>query len=108
VIKLIAHQIEPALLHSSEFYETNPPNRAAQVSLTSAVINVKFSLVPSELGPSCRCARTELITLDLICPSTYQLLRNSGGDSGPDLSFEKSASSEHLFSSSHVSLAEAS
>ncbi|GKF66295.1 hypothetical protein Tco_0192812 [Tanacetum coccineum] len=27
---------------------------------------------------------TELITLDLICPSTYQLLRNSGGDSGSD------------------------
>ncbi|GKF94880.1 hypothetical protein Tco_0284580 [Tanacetum coccineum] len=50
----------------------------------------------------CRCARTELITLDLICPSIYQLLRNSGGDSGPDLSFEKSASSEHLFSSAHV------
>ncbi|GJS12426.1 hypothetical protein Tco_0406898, partial [Tanacetum coccineum] len=52
----------------------------------------------------CRCARTELITLDLICPSTYQLLRNSGGDSGPDLSFEKSASSEHLFSSAHYEL----
>ncbi|GKD45860.1 hypothetical protein Tco_1270505 [Tanacetum coccineum] len=28
--------------------------------------------------------RTELITPDLICPSTYQLLRNSGGDSEPD------------------------
>ncbi|GJT09251.1 hypothetical protein Tco_0856293 [Tanacetum coccineum] len=49
----------------------------------------------------CRCARTELITPDLICPSTYQLLRNSGGDSKPDLSFDKSASPKHLFSSAH-------
>ncbi|GJT82109.1 retrovirus-related pol polyprotein from transposon TNT 1-94 [Tanacetum coccineum] len=54
------------------------------------------------------CARTKLITLDLICPSTYQLLWNSGGDSGPDLSFDKSASPERLFSLAHVSLAEAS
>ncbi|GKG13125.1 hypothetical protein Tco_0350085 [Tanacetum coccineum] len=46
--------------------------------------------------------------LDLICPSTYQLLQNSGGDSGPDLSFDKSTSSEHLFSSARVSLEEAS
>ncbi|GJY85491.1 hypothetical protein Tco_0499517 [Tanacetum coccineum] len=42
----------------------------------------------------CRCARTELITSDLICPSTYQLLWNSGGDFRPDLSFNKSASSK--------------
>ncbi|GJW53374.1 retrovirus-related pol polyprotein from transposon TNT 1-94 [Tanacetum coccineum] len=39
-----------------------------------------------------RCVRTELITPDLACPSTHQLLRNSGGDSGPNLSFDKSAS----------------
>ncbi|GKF28337.1 hypothetical protein Tco_0094679, partial [Tanacetum coccineum] len=38
--------------------------------------------------------RTELITPDMICPLTYQLLRNSSGDSGPDLSFDKSASLE--------------
>nr|GEW22410.1 hypothetical protein [Tanacetum cinerariifolium] len=50
----------------------------------------------------CRYARTELITSDLICPSTYQLLWNSGGDYGPDLSFDKSASLERLFSSAHV------
>ncbi|GKE60916.1 hypothetical protein Tco_1511283 [Tanacetum coccineum] len=50
----------------------------------------------------------ELITSDLICPSTYQLLRNSGGDSEPDLSFDKSASTERLFSSARVSLVEAS
>nr|GEV04992.1 hypothetical protein [Tanacetum cinerariifolium] len=56
----------------------------------------------------CRYARTELITLDLICPSTYQLLRNSGGDSGLDLSFDKSTSLKRLFSSASVSLAEAS
>ncbi|GKB44314.1 hypothetical protein Tco_0889256 [Tanacetum coccineum] len=55
-----------------------------------------------------RCASTELITPDLTCPSTYQLLRNSGGDSGPDLSFEKSAFLERLFSLARVSLAEAS
>nr|GEX60104.1 hypothetical protein [Tanacetum cinerariifolium] len=55
-----------------------------------------------------RCARTELITPDLTCPSTHQLLHNSSGDPKPDLSFDKSASSERLFSLAHVSLAEAS
>ncbi|GKD11432.1 hypothetical protein Tco_1191117 [Tanacetum coccineum] len=52
-----------------------------------------------------RCARTELITPNLICPSTHQLLRSSSGDSGPDISFDKSASPERLFSLARVSLA---
>ncbi|GKE16464.1 hypothetical protein Tco_1424041, partial [Tanacetum coccineum] len=52
--------------------------------------------------------RTELLTPNLICPSTYQLLQNSSGDSGPDLTFDKSASLESLFSLARVSLAEAS
>ncbi|GKB69326.1 hypothetical protein Tco_0930738, partial [Tanacetum coccineum] len=47
---------------------------------------------------------TKLITLDLICPSTYQLLWNSSGDSGPDLSFDKSASLKHLFGLARASL----
>ncbi|GJX62497.1 reverse transcriptase domain-containing protein [Tanacetum coccineum] len=46
---------------------------------------------------------TELITLDLTCPSTYQLLWNSSGDSEHDLSFNKSASPERLFSLARVS-----
>ncbi|GKA78854.1 hypothetical protein Tco_0785391 [Tanacetum coccineum] len=50
------------------------------------------------------CLKTELITLDLICPSTYQLLWNSSGDSGPDLSFNKSASLKHLFGLARASL----
>ncbi|GJV82408.1 hypothetical protein Tco_1522306 [Tanacetum coccineum] len=50
----------------------------------------------------CRCARTELINPDLICPSTYQLLQTFGGDSRPDLSFDKSASLERLFSSACI------
>ncbi|GJU19135.1 retrovirus-related pol polyprotein from transposon TNT 1-94, partial [Tanacetum coccineum] len=45
-----------------------------------------------------RCIRTELITPNLICPSTYQLLRSSGGDSGPDPSFDKTDSLERSFS----------
>ncbi|GJU60374.1 hypothetical protein Tco_1238140 [Tanacetum coccineum] len=53
-------------------------------------------------------AETELINSDLICPSRYQLLRNSYGDFGPELSFDKSASLERLFSLARVSLAEAS
>ncbi|GKD60559.1 hypothetical protein Tco_1298068, partial [Tanacetum coccineum] len=52
-----------------------------------------------------RCARTELITPNLICPLTYQLLRRFGGDSGPDMSFDKSASPECLLSLAYVSLA---
>ncbi|GJY74643.1 hypothetical protein Tco_0479074 [Tanacetum coccineum] len=55
-----------------------------------------------------RCARTELITPNLICPSTHQLLRSSGGDSGPDMSFDMSASLERLFSLARVSLSGAS
>ncbi|GJU88595.1 red chlorophyll catabolite reductase, chloroplastic [Tanacetum coccineum] len=51
-----------------------------------------------------RCARTELITPNLICHSTHQLLRSSGDDSGPDLSFDKSASPERLFSLAHAIL----
>nr|GEY14776.1 hypothetical protein [Tanacetum cinerariifolium] len=54
------------------------------------------------------CARTELITPNLVCPSTHQLLRSSGGDSGPDMSFDKSTSLEPLFSLARVSLAGAS
>nr|GEW15730.1 hypothetical protein [Tanacetum cinerariifolium] len=50
----------------------------------------------------------ELITPDLICPSTYQLLQNFSGDSGPDLSFDKSTSLGCLFSLADVSLGEAS
>ncbi|GJS59254.1 hypothetical protein Tco_0654038 [Tanacetum coccineum] len=56
----------------------------------------------------CRCAKTELIMLDLIFPLTYQLLQNSGGYSRPNLSFNKSASPERLFSSARVSFSEAS
>ncbi|GJV93190.1 hypothetical protein Tco_1541003 [Tanacetum coccineum] len=48
---------------------------------------------------------TELITPNLICPSTYQLLRSSGGYSGPDMSFDKPASPERLFSLARASLA---
>nr|GEY31171.1 reverse transcriptase domain-containing protein [Tanacetum cinerariifolium] len=55
-----------------------------------------------------RCARTELITLNLICPSTHQLLWSSGGDFELDYSFDKSASLERLFSLARVSLAGAS
>ncbi|GKA94417.1 hypothetical protein Tco_0816455, partial [Tanacetum coccineum] len=54
-----------------------------------------------------RCVRTELITPDLACPLTHQLLQNSGGDSGPNLSFDKSAYLERLFSLARVSLVEA-
>nr|GFA64014.1 hypothetical protein [Tanacetum cinerariifolium] len=52
-----------------------------------------------------RCMRTELITPNLIYPSTHQLLRSSGGDFGPDMSFDKSASSERLFGFSPATLA---
>ncbi|GJZ16651.1 hypothetical protein Tco_0552774 [Tanacetum coccineum] len=39
-----------------------------------------------------------------MCPSTYQLLRNSGGDSRPDLSFDKSASPKHLVKTYRIPL----
>ncbi|GJW92756.1 hypothetical protein Tco_0172428 [Tanacetum coccineum] len=45
-----------------------------------------------------RCIRTELMTPDLVRSSTHQLLRSTGGDSGPDVSFDKSASPKVHFS----------
>ncbi|GJR39128.1 zinc finger, CCHC-type, retrotransposon gag domain protein [Tanacetum coccineum] len=49
-----------------------------------------------------------LMTPDLICPSTYQLLRSSFGDPGPDVSFETSVSPEPLSGSVRARLAEVS
>nr|GEV86538.1 hypothetical protein [Tanacetum cinerariifolium] len=46
-----------------------------------------------------------LMTLDLVCPSTYQLFWSSSGDSGPDVSFDMSASLEHFSSSTRARLA---
>ncbi|GKA52142.1 hypothetical protein Tco_0745338 [Tanacetum coccineum] len=48
---------------------------------------------------------TGLMTPDLVCPSTYQLLRSSSGDSGPDVSFDMLASPEYLFGSARARLA---
>ncbi|GKB88402.1 hypothetical protein Tco_0960674 [Tanacetum coccineum] len=56
--------------------------------------------------PHYRWTVTGLVTLDLICPSTYQLLRSSYGDSGPDMSFDMSASPEYLSSLACASMAE--
>nr|GEY94779.1 putative reverse transcriptase domain-containing protein [Tanacetum cinerariifolium] len=52
--------------------------------------------------------KMELIIPDLVRPSTCQLLQNSSGDFGPELSFNKSASSRRLFNLARVILAEAS
>ncbi|GJS53329.1 ribonuclease H-like domain-containing protein [Tanacetum coccineum] len=49
------------------------------------------------IGNMLQLHMTELITLNLICPSTHQLLQSSGGDSGPDMSFDKSASQKSGF-----------
>ncbi|GJU08382.1 hypothetical protein Tco_1124812 [Tanacetum coccineum] len=51
---------------------------------------------------------TELTTPDLICPSTYQLLRSPSSGSGPDVSFDMSVSLEHLLGSARARLAEVS
>nr|GEV32971.1 hypothetical protein [Tanacetum cinerariifolium] len=48
------------------------------------------------------CARMELITLNLICPWTYQLLWSSGDDSGPDLSFNNRIKSKEHDTSSRL------
>nr|GEZ39676.1 hypothetical protein [Tanacetum cinerariifolium] len=47
-----------------------------------------------------------LMTSDLICPSPYQPLRSSFGDSGLDVSLDMSASLEYLFGLARASLAE--
>ncbi|GKG17230.1 hypothetical protein Tco_0362187 [Tanacetum coccineum] len=39
----------------------------------------------------------ELMTPDLMCPSTHQLLHSFSYGSRPDVSFDKSASPEHFF-----------
>ncbi|GKD96608.1 hypothetical protein Tco_1380505 [Tanacetum coccineum] len=45
------------------------------------------------------------MTPDLVCPSTYQLLQSSLGDSGPNVSFDMSASPEYLSGSDRARLA---
>ncbi|GJS16051.1 zf-CCHC domain-containing protein [Tanacetum coccineum] len=54
------------------------------------------------------CVRTGLTTLDLTCPSTYQLLWSSPGDFRPDVSFDTPASPEYLPGLSCARLAEVS
>ncbi|GKC93012.1 hypothetical protein Tco_1158454 [Tanacetum coccineum] len=49
--------------------------------------------------------RTRLMTPDLVCPSTYQFLWSSFGDSGPDVSYDMSASLKHLFGLARARLA---
>ncbi|GJT58478.1 hypothetical protein Tco_1002011 [Tanacetum coccineum] len=53
-----------------------------------------LELDKSDLSGDKDQVQLELITPDLICPLTYQLLHSSSGDSGPELSFDKSASPE--------------
>ncbi|GJX64995.1 hypothetical protein Tco_0299338 [Tanacetum coccineum] len=50
-----------------------------------------------ELDKSGLNGNKDRVQLDLICPSTYQLLWNSSGDFRPNLSFDKSASLERLY-----------
>nr|GEW02692.1 hypothetical protein [Tanacetum cinerariifolium] len=85
----------PHPLHS--FHQPNPDVLQHVDDGLSSCLNYKY-----------RCARTWLITPELTCPSTHQLLWNSDSDPGPDLSFDKSASLERLFSLARVSLTEAS
>nr|GEZ61417.1 hypothetical protein [Tanacetum cinerariifolium] len=51
------------------------------------------------------CARTGLMTPNLVCPSTYQLFWSSFGDFRPDMSFDMSTSLEHLSGSARARLA---
>nr|GEV96389.1 hypothetical protein [Tanacetum cinerariifolium] len=93
--------ISPNLYSAGKF----PPMTQLGCRVPQMALNVEVNLCGLlELNKS---DLSELIILDLIRPSTYQLLQNSSGDSGPELSFDKSASPERLFSLARVSLAEA-
>nr|GEU73691.1 hypothetical protein [Tanacetum cinerariifolium] len=65
--------------------------------ISSAILN-------PAIKASYSASLTKLISSDLIYPLTYQLLRNSSGDSGSDLSFDKSASPERFFGLARASL----
>ncbi|GJT19849.1 hypothetical protein Tco_0878555 [Tanacetum coccineum] len=65
---------------------------------------VLHKTVPLSDCPLTPLFRDGVLNTDLICPLTYQLLRNFSGDSRPDLSFDKSASLKHLFSLARASL----
>ncbi|GJU22695.1 hypothetical protein Tco_1156037 [Tanacetum coccineum] len=66
-------------------------------------MGIWVSLASPELTPP-----TELMTSDLTCPSTYQLLQSSPGCSGPNMSFDMPASLEYLSILARASLAESS
>ncbi|GJW54598.1 hypothetical protein Tco_0098683 [Tanacetum coccineum] len=72
------------------------PEEVADLDLDQLPTSASIVLVSSITG---------LMTPDLVCPSTYQLLRSSSGDSGPDVSFDMSASPEHLSYSARARLA---
>ncbi|GJR29624.1 hypothetical protein Tco_1105856 [Tanacetum coccineum] len=73
---------------------------------TLAFVVLVSSIIPiSNLLHNTFSHTTGLITPDLVCLSTYQLLQSSTGDSRPDVSFDMSASLEHLSSSAHTRLA---
>ncbi|GJX58899.1 hypothetical protein Tco_0290289 [Tanacetum coccineum] len=70
---------------------------------TSIFMNIWISLASPELTPL-----TGLMTPDLICPSTYQLLQSSSGDPRPNVSFVTSVSLEPFSGSVRARLAEVS
>ncbi|GKF27202.1 hypothetical protein Tco_0083096, partial [Tanacetum coccineum] len=60
---------------------------------------------PGMLGSFGVTSSTKLVTPDMLCPSTHQLLWNSPAYSGPDMSCDVSASPEYLSSLVRASLA---
>ncbi|GJR74521.1 hypothetical protein Tco_0086886 [Tanacetum coccineum] len=70
---------------------------------TSAFIVLVSSIIPIlNLSHKNFAHTTGLMTPDLVCPSTYQLLQSSSGDSRPDVSFDMLDSPEYLFGSSRA------
>ncbi|GJS24523.1 reverse transcriptase domain-containing protein [Tanacetum coccineum] len=101
ITSLCGANIEPNKADPEEVADLDPdqlPSSASEV-LVSSIVPI------SSLSHKTFAHTTGLKNSNLVCPSMYRLLRSSSGDSGPDVSFDVSASLKHLSGSAYARLA---
>ncbi|GJZ91423.1 hypothetical protein Tco_0663350 [Tanacetum coccineum] len=101
IITLCGANIEPNKSGSEEVADLD----LDQLPTLAFVVLVSSIIPISNLSHKTFAHKTGLMTPDLVSPLTYQLLWSSSGNSEPDVSFDMSASPEHLSGSARARLA---
>ncbi|GKA71257.1 hypothetical protein Tco_0777396, partial [Tanacetum coccineum] len=96
--EIIRANIEPNKAGLEKVVDLDPD----QLPTLAFVVFVSSIIPISNLSHKNFAQMMGMMTLDLVCHLTYQLLRSSFGDFGPDMSFDMPASSEHLSGSACV------